>query len=170
MRRALIAFPLALVAALCAGCGSNVTERVSKPADKILIIKSAHTLTLLSGDQVLRTYKVALGRSPVGSKLRKGDHKTPEGEYEIDAKKEHSRFYRALHISYPNTEDRKRAQANGDNPGGDIEIHGIENGLGWIGRLHRSIDWTDGCIALTDAEMNEIWNAVTVGTPVEIKP
>lgn len=113
-------------------------------------------------------YKVALGRNPVGPKLRKGDHKTPEGEYAIDGRKEHSRFYRALHISYPNAEDRERAQAGGYDPGGDVEIHGIENGLGWIGSLHRRVDWTDGCVAVTDSEMDEIWNVVKVGTKVEV--
>jgi murein L,D-transpeptidase YafK len=84
--------------------------------------------------------------------------------------KEHSRFHRALHISYPNAEDRTRAQAGGYDPGGDVEIHGIENGLGWIGSLQRTIDWTDGCVALTDEEMDGIWNSVDVGTPVEIRP
>lgn len=155
---------------LLTNCSHNQTPGTSEFADKILIVKSTHTLSLISDGRVLRSYKVALGRSPVGPKTRKNDHKTPEGLYTIDAKKDHSRFYRALHISYPNAQDRARAQAAGYDPGGDIEIHGIENGLGWIGRLHRSIDWTDGCVALTDKEMNEVWNAVKVGTPVEIRP
>lgn len=170
MRRALITFSLTLLAAFCVSCGSDVTKRISKQADKILIIKSTHSLILMRGDETLRAYKIALGRNPVGPKFRKGDHKTPEGEYTIDAKKEHSRFYRALHISYPSREDMKRAQSGGYDPGGDVEIHGIENGLGWIGRFHRSVDWTDGCIALTDSEMDEIWNVVAVGTSVEIRP
>ena len=169
MRRASVRFSLAVLAIVFAGCASH-SEGHPPQADKILIVKSARTLTLMRGDQILSTYKVALGRSPVGPKLRKGDHKTPEGEYEIDAKKEHSRFYKALHISYPNAEDRKRAEAGGYDPGGNVEIHGIENGLGWIGRLHRSIDWTDGCIAVTDSEMDEIWNSVSAGSPVEIRP
>jgi murein L,D-transpeptidase YafK len=139
-------------------------------ADRILILKSARTLNLMSGGRILRTYKVALGRSPIGPKTRTGDHKTPEGEYVIDAKKANSRFYRALHISYPSADDSKRAHAGGYDPGGDVEIHGIENALGWIGGLHRSIDWTDGCVAVTDTEMDQIWNAVALGTPVEIKP
>ena len=118
----------------------------------------------------MAAFEVALGRGPNGPKQRMGDHKTPEGEYVIDAKKSHSRFYRALHISYPNQMDRKRAQEAGVDPGGDVEIHGIQNGLGWIGGVHRRFDWTDGCIAVTDDEIDEIWNQVTVGTPVEIKP
>lgn len=170
MNRFLVAFSLAIVLAISAACGSSTSALLSKQADRILILKSAHSLALMSGGQILRTYRVALGRDPTDPKTRKGDHKTPEGEYIIDSKKEHSRFYRALHISYPSAEDRKRAQAGGYDPGGDVEIHGIENGLGWIGRLHRSIDWTDGCIAVTDSEMDEIWNRVAVGTPVEIRP
>jgi murein L,D-transpeptidase YafK len=151
-------------------CGRAKTVLSPQPADRILVLKSAHTLSLMRGDRILRTYKVALGRSPVGPKTRKGDHKTPEGLYSIDAKKEHSRFYRALHISYPNAGDRERAQKEENDPGGDVEIHGIENRLGWIGGLHRSFDWTDGCIAMTDVEIDQIWNSVEVGTPVEIRP
>lgn len=88
----------------------------------------------------------------------------------IDSKKNPSRFHLALHLSYPNPADRERAQREGVNPGGDVEIHGIENGLGWVGDLHRHVDWTDGCIAVTDSEIDEIWKAVAVGTPVEIRP
>jgi murein L,D-transpeptidase YafK len=121
----------------------------------------------MNGTSVLRAYKIALGRNPVGPKTHKGDHKTPEGEYVVDA---NSRFYRALHISYPNESDRERARKEGRDPGGDVEIHGIENGLGWIGKLHRSFDWTDGCVALTDPEMDEVWRSVAVGTAVEIRP
>jgi murein L,D-transpeptidase YafK len=132
-------------------------------------MKSAHTLTLMKGTLELRTYKIAIGRNPVGAKTQRGDHKTPEGEYVIDAMKSSSRFHRALHLSYPNVADRDRAQAAGVNPGGDVEIHGIQNGLGWIGSLHRSIDWTDGCIAVTDDEIEDIWKRVGVGT-AEIRP
>ena len=135
-----------------------------------MISKSAHTMSLMRGELVIRTYKIAIGRNPVGAKARSGDHKTPEGEYVIDAKKTESKFHRALHISYPNQADRERAQEGNVNPGGDIEIHGIENGLGWIGALHRRFDWTDGCIAVTDGEIDEIWKAVAVGTPVQIRP
>lgn len=170
MRRFLIRFSFAFLAIVCASCASHPKGDLPQQADTIIIVKSAHTLTLMRGDQILRTYKVALGRNPRGPKFRKGDHKTPEGLYTIDAKREDSRFYRALHISYPSAEDRKRAQAEGYDPGGDVEIHGIENGLGWIGPLHRSFDWTDGCAAVTDSEMDEIWKAVKVGTPVEIRP
>jgi murein L,D-transpeptidase YafK len=170
MHRVILA---SLVTALLVGfaaCGRPKAEVRPQHADRILILKSAHTLSLMSGDRTLQAYKVALGRDPVGPKTRKGDHKTPEGEYVVDSKKANSRFYRALHISYPNEADRERARKNGQNPGGEVEIHGIENSLGWIGGLHRTVDWTDGCIALTDAEMQQIWASVDVGTPVEIRP
>jgi murein L,D-transpeptidase YafK len=88
----------------------------------------------------------------------------------IDAKNAHSRFHLALHISYPNPDDKRRAQKLGVAPGGDIMIHGIENGLGWAGPLQRDIDWTDGCIALTDPEIDEVWKLVSIGTPIEIRP
>lgn len=170
MRRCWTGISVTLVGAVGLGCASSPPAHISQLADKILIVKSAHTLTLMSGDQVLHVYKVSLGRDPIGPKMRKGDHRTPEGEYTIDAKKEHSRFYRALHISYPGPADQQRARADGFDPGGDVEIHGVENGLGWIGGLQRRVDWTDGCIALTDSEMDEIWDAVKVGTRVGIKP
>lgn len=155
---------------LLLGCSQKQSTAALEHADKILILKSERKLSLLRDGHVLRSYKVALGSNPVGAKTRKGDHKTPEGLYTIDSKKEHSRSHRALHISYPDAEDREQAQASGYDAGGDVEIHGIENGLGWIGRLHRTADWTDGCIALTDEEIDEVWKAVDVGTPVEIKP
>jgi murein L,D-transpeptidase YafK len=152
------------------GCGGAVQAGTGEQADRILVIKSSRTLMLMKGDRVLRSYKIALGRNSVGPKIRKGDHQTPEGNYIVDAKKDKSRFYLALHLSYPNDADRLRAKQLGVDPGGDVEIHGIENGLGWFGALHRRVDWTDGCIAVTDAEMSQIWNMVSVGTPVEIRP
>jgi murein L,D-transpeptidase YafK len=141
-----------------------------KTADRIVIVKSARTLTLESNGRVIKTYKVALGGQPVGAKERQGDHKTPEGEYTIDAKNEQSRFFMALHLSYPNAADRTRARNLGLNPGGDVEIHGLGKQYGWIGAGHRLVDWTDGCIAVTNDEIKEIFATVTVGTRVEIKP
>ena len=127
-------------------------------------------MTLLANGKVLKTYEVALGRGAGNAKQREGDHETPEGHYVIDSRNAHSRFHRALHISYPNTDDRKRAQAADVAPGGQIMIHGIQNGLGWIGSLQHEVDWTDGCIAVTDAEIDEIWNLVPIGIPIEIRP
>jgi|ERR1700690_4554090 len=166
-----VALAQAVIVILClSACGKPQSLIDGTRADKIVIVKSDRTMTLMSGERAMRTYKVALGKNPVGPKTRSGDHKTPEGLYVVDAKKSQSRFHLALHISYPNQSDRERAQRENVNPGGDVEIHGIENGLGWIGGLHRRVDWTDGCIAVTDSEIDEVWKAVVVGTPVEIRP
>ena len=140
-----------------------------KQADLIVIVKSTRTMTLYRGRSVLKIYKVALSADPVGPKTREGDHKVPEGDYVIDGKIAHSQFHRALHLSYPNAQDRARARRLGVNPGGDVEIHGLPNGYAWIGSGQHMIDWTDGCIAVTDAEIDEIWQLVPVGTRVEIK-
>lgn len=139
-------------------------------ADRVIMVKHERTLTLMSGSTVLKTYKVALGSEPVGPKQREGDHKTPEGSYILDRRNPRSRFYRSLHISYPTPEQRIKAVKTGTDPGGDIMIHGLPNGFGWLGSLHRTLDWTDGCIAVADQEMDEIWQAVADGTPIEIKP
>ena len=140
-----------------------------EPADHILIEKTRHQMTLLAHGTAVATYKIALGRGGLDPKQRQGDHKTPEGLYVVDGRKAASRFYRALHLSYPNRADRERAAGASLNPGSDIEIHGLENGLGWIGQAHRSTDWTDGCIAVTDSEMDEVWARVPIGTSVEIR-
>lgn len=138
--------------------------------DRVLVIKSERKLALLSHGQVIKTYKIALGGSPFGAKARQGDHKTPEGLYVLDRRNEHSQFYRSIHISYPSIEDRARARKLGVSPGGDVMLHGLPNGYGWIGAAHRSRDWTDGCIAVTNDEMDEIWRIVPDGTPIEIRP
>jgi len=142
----------------------------AQKADSILILKKDHLLELLSGGKVIRTYKVALGRGGLAPKEREGDGRTPEGHYVIDARNASSHYHKALHISYPNAEDRQRAARLGVSPGGAIMIHGLPNGLSWLGAAHRLYDWTQGCIAVTDSEMDEIWNLVPVGTPVEICP
>lgn len=139
-------------------------------ADKVLVHKKERTLTLLDHGKVLKTYKIALGGEPVGGKMQQGDHKTPEGNYVLDRRNEHSHFYRSLHISYPSADDRAKAQNSGVEPGGDIMVHGLPNGFGWLGKSHRLRDWTDGCIAVTNEEMDEIWRAVADGTPIEIDP
>ncbi len=142
----------------------------NKAPDRILIEKSARTMKLMRGNEVLKAYKVALGTQPVGAKERQGDHKTPEGNYIVDGKNPNSQFYRALHISYPSGSDREHARKMGVSPGGDVEIHGLGKGYGWIGAGHRVKDWTDGCIAVTNEEIDEIFPLVAVGTRVEIRP
>jgi len=135
-----------------------------------LILKKDHALELLAAGKVIKTYKVALGQGGLAPKEREGDARTPEGHYVIDARNADSHYHRALHVSYPSAEDRKRAARLGVAPGGAIMIHGLPNGMGWLGAKHRLYDWTLGCIAVTDDEIDEIWNLVPVGTPVEIRP
>lgn len=143
---------------------SNIT------ADHVLVEKAARRLTLLRGDTPLKTYRLALGRAPADPKEQEGDQRTPEGIYLIDFHKEDSDYHRALHVSYPEQRDIERAAAAGVPPGCDIMIHGIRNGKGWIGAFHRQTDWTAGCIAVTDFEIEEICRAVPDGTPIEIRP
>lgn len=142
----------------------------SAVADRVVVDKSARTLALMRGGAVLKTYRVSLGGSPLGHKQQEGDERTPEGLYRLDARNPRSSAHLSLHISYPDSADAARAQARGVSPGGLIMVHGITNGLGWLGRLHRLADWTDGCVAVTNREMDEIWRAVPVGTPIEIRP
>jgi murein L,D-transpeptidase YafK len=138
--------------------------------DHLVVLKRQHKLLLMSGDQVVKSYDVALGSGGLAPKRRQGDHRTPEGPYKIDYRNPASRFHLALHISYPQKTDMQRARLLGVDPGGDIMIHGLGPGFSWAGEMHRHYDWTDGCIAVTDAEMDEIWQAVADGTPVEIRP
>jgi murein L,D-transpeptidase YafK len=142
----------------------------TEPADKVLIEKKERRLTLLSKGEVIKTYKIALGGNPVGPKERQGDNKTPEGTYSIDSRNRHSAYHLSLHISYPNEKDKMRAKELGVSPGGDIMIHGIKNGDSWVGASHAEVDWTKGCIAVTDEEMEEIFKLVPNGTMVEIRP
>lgn len=149
---------------------SQRANQSAKTADLVVIVKSTHTMTLYSGREVLKTYKVALSRDSVGPKQRAGDHKTPEGSYVVDAKNAHSRFHLALHLSYPNRSDRARARKLGVSPGSDVEIHGPPNGYAWLGGSQRLVDWTDGCIAVSNPEIEEIWRMVPVGTAVKTLP
>lgn len=135
-----------------------------------MVLKSARTLTLFRDGKVLKVYRVALGTNPVGPKIRQGDGKTPEGLYTISGRNEHSQFHRSLRISYPSAADRERAKKLGVNPGGDIFIHGLPPQWAWVGAAHRQKDWTLGCIAVTNSEIDEIWASVPTGTPVEILP
>ncbi len=140
------------------------------PADKILIEKKERRLTLISKGEVLKTYKIALGGNPMGPKERQGDNKTPEGTYVIDSRNKDSRYHLSLHISYPNEKDKQRAKELGVSPGGDIMIHGIKNGFSWAGEFHTEVDWTKGCIAVTNEEIEEIEKLAPNGTIVEIRP
>ena len=165
-----ITIALFIATAMCLSARLAAAPATPEKADSILILKHDHLLELFAGGKVIRTYKVALGSGGLAPKDRQGDGRTPEGHYVIDSRNAHSAYHKALHVSYPNADDRKRAAAVGASPGGDIMIHGLPNGRGFIGPAHRVIDWTLGCIAVTNQEIDEIWNLVPVGTPVEIRP
>ncbi|HOP41120.1 MAG TPA: L,D-transpeptidase family protein [Geobacteraceae bacterium] len=138
--------------------------------ERIVIEKKARRLMLISKGDVIKTYKIALGGNPDGPKEREGDNKTPEGTYVIDTRNQDSHYHRSLHISYPNERDKKRALELGASPGGNIMIHGIKKGFAWVGDAHTEVDWTRGCIAVTDEEIEEIGRVVPNGTVVEIRP
>lgn len=159
----------ALVVAVLIAAHAMAAQR-REIADLIVVEKKAHTLTLYSHDKPLKTYKVALGPNIIGAKQEAGDGKTPEGHYIIDFRKPDSRFHRALHVSYPNRSDVARARRRGVSPGGDIMIHGLPKGWEMVGAAHRLKDWTLGCIAVTNPEIEEIWRLVPDRTPVEIRP
>lgn len=136
--------------------------------DKVYVDKSERRLQLLSGDKVIESYHIALGNSPIGHKQQQGDQRTPIGSYTLDYKNENSIAHRSIHVSYPNAADKAYANSRGVNPGGDIMIHRQMNGFGHLAWLNQQRDWTDGCIAVTDDEMDEIMAAVKVGTTIEI--
>jgi murein L,D-transpeptidase YafK len=172
------AVAIAVSVAMLAGMESTATAKAvpvafAPPAkvDKILVLKSARKLQLFTDGIVVKTYPIALGAHPIGPKRVAGDGKTPEGIYTIDARQPHSRYHLALHISYPNSSDRASAAAADRDPGGDIEIHGLP---GWYGGplnpVHFEKDWTHGCISVGDGAIEEIYAAVELGTPIEIRP
>ena len=132
--------------------------------DRVAVNKARREMLLLSGESVVRSYRIALGPDPLGHKQQEGDGRTPEGRYTIDRRNPKSKYHLSLHISYPNETDHARAAAAGVSPGGDIMIHGLKPGV------PHPEDWTQGCIAVTNAEMEEIWGLVADGTPVEINP
>lgn len=138
--------------------------------DLVVVDKSKERLYLMDTGRVVKEYKVAFGANPVGHKQQEGDERTPEGAYILDYKKSDSAFYKSIHISYPNEDDQLRAESLGVDPGGFIMIHGQRNGLSWLSGLTQLFNWTDGCIAVTNAEMDEIWQLVNKGTAIEIKP
>jgi murein L,D-transpeptidase YafK len=138
--------------------------------DRMFVKKSARQLSIFRDGTQIKTYRIALGQSPVGAKQEEGDMKTPEGIYKIDGRNSQSSFHLALHISYPSDEDNKRAAAEGVSAGFDIMIHRIQNGRVWIGAYHLWKDWTAGCIAVTDEEIEELWRITPDGTTIEIRP
>jgi murein L,D-transpeptidase YafK len=150
--------------------GDASTQRRFEKADRVVLYKQQRKLLLMAGERVLEDFTVALGRYPVGHKVSEGDGRTPEGAYTLDSKLTDSLFYRAIHISYPNYDDVERARFLGVRPGGAIMIHGLPKGRSARSVGHPTLDWTSGCIAVTNREMDRIWARIDAGTPIEIHP
>ena len=159
-------FTCVVLGLLASPCAASAADKV----DLVRVDKSERRLELLAGDKVLRSYGVALGANPVGHKLREGDERTPEGRYVLDWRNPNSAFTKSIHISYPDADDLAAAKRAGVEPGGMIMIHGQSKGFGWWSWLMQLYDWTNGCIAVTDEDMAEIWQMVENGTPIEINP
>jgi murein L,D-transpeptidase YafK len=138
--------------------------------DRVVVLKAERRLMLYAGAERIATYRVALGSDPTGHKTFRGDSRTPEGLYALDYRNDDSQFYRSIHVSYPNDADRAAAVEADVPAGGNVMIHGLPDGNGWIGPVFNLRDWTDGCIAVSNRELEEIWRAVPDGTPIEIRP
>ncbi|TCS31963.1 L,D-transpeptidase-like protein [Paucimonas lemoignei] len=136
----------------------------------VRVLKAERKLQVIAGGSVVKEFKIALGSNPIGHKQQEGDGKTPEGSYTLDYKKSDSAYYKAIHVSYPNEADVSSAKARGVNPGGQIMIHGQKNGLGWLSFISQRMDWTLGCVALSNDDMETVWKMVDVGTKIEIRP
>jgi len=150
--------------------GQQQPQKPLGKIDKVIVLKAERKMKLVKNGEVLRVFTIALGDNPIGHKQQEGDERTPEGNYTLDWRNAQSHYYKSIHISYPNAEDKKRAKALHVSPGGSIMIHGLPNGMGYIGEAHVKQDWTDGCIAITNEQMDELWSSAKDGTPIEIKP
>ena len=169
MRIAPLFLALSILTASLAWAATPAKKPAMGKAEQIIVLKHKRVLVLVRGGRVLKTYKVALGLHPAGPKLWEGDGKTPEGIYLVDGRNQASRYHLSLHISYPGPADEARALAAHRSAGGAIMIHGMPN---WYSELTMSMapDWTSGCIAVSNADIEEIWDAVDDGTPIEIRP
>ena len=165
-----VIFLLFTIVLSCLAQNTNAKSLKEEAADRVVIEKAARKMTLYRGQNGIRSYRIALGSDPTGKKQCQGDNRTPEGQYIIDGRNKNSRYHLSLHISYPNAADREAAERLRCNPGGDIMIHGLANGYGWVGKLHTAYDWTLGCIAVNNQEIEEMWSLVPNGTPVVINP
>ncbi len=170
MCRPTAVFEMMKIAVLFALFTTVTAVHALEKADLVLVKKSEKKLLLISSGKPFKEFRIALGPVPRGPKTAVGDQRTPEGEYILDRKNDRSNFYKAIRISYPNTFDRERASQLGVNPGGSIMIHGQPNVKTWPEEIAQTFNWTDGCIAVTDSQMDEIWEAVDAGTPIRIQP
>jgi murein L,D-transpeptidase YafK len=166
LKKILIVAALALTAFLI--WNYNPPSAPEENADRVIVYKSERELQLLKKNKVIFECKISLGENPIGHKIQEGDERTPEGNYFLDWRKR-SAFHKAIHISYPNQRDIAAAKSKGISPGGSIMIHGLKNDWAWIGKIHLFDDWTNGCIAVTNQEMDIIWRHVENGTPIEIR-
>ena len=139
-------------------------------ADEVVIEKAARKLHLVQNGEVFRTFDIALGMMPVGDKKKEGDFKTPEGRYVLDSRNQNSDYFLAIRVSYPNAIDRREAEQLGVNPGGAIMIHGQPNVPTRSEAYYRTQDWTNGCIAVSNSDMIDIWLMTSDNTPIEIRP
>jgi murein L,D-transpeptidase YafK len=139
-------------------------------ADRVIVRKSERQMYLMHGSKVLRTYRVALGLNPVGPKEQEGDSRTPEGHYQLTRRNPHSEYFLSIQVSYPNDKDLQRARRNRLTPGGAIMIHGLPNDLRREPSYYEQRDWTDGCIAVSDSDMLEIWLMTPQDVPIDILP
>ncbi|HHX33958.1 MAG TPA: L,D-transpeptidase family protein [Gammaproteobacteria bacterium] len=169
MRAFFVALFLALPALVYAGSASSTTTKVTDTIDKILVVKSERTLHLMHRGAVIKSYRVSLGKKP-GAKEYEGDQRTPEGLYWINGRKHSDNFNLAMHISYPNTTDLKRSEKTGLPPGNLIMLHGTPDDEEYPEWFFNTLDWTEGCIALTNSDMKEVWETVKDGTLIEIRP
>ena len=153
-----------------AGCGGGAPERPAAYADQVVVKKSQRKLQLIKRGEVIKEYRVALGDNPNGHKMQEGDERTPVGDYVLDWRNPRSQYYKSIHISYPNEQDQAVARALGVQPGGMIMLHGMPNHIQspTIRAEYLRRDWTNGCIAVQDHEMDEIWRMVRDGTPIRI--
>jgi murein L,D-transpeptidase YafK len=142
----------------------------AQKADRVVVRKSESRLYLERGGKTFASFKTTFGAEPKGHKRQEGDERTPEGQYVLDSKNANSAYYMAIHISYPNARDIAAAKAQGVEPGGLIMVHGQKNGFGWLAPVAQWFNWTDGCVAVSNKDMDTIWKAVDVGTPIEILP
>jgi len=148
---------------------SAANDKIPK-ADSVLVEKAKRKMYLIHEGMKYREYDISLGDNPAGHKQQEGDERTPEGKYIIDYRNPNSSYHLSLHINYPNQKDKESARERSVSPGGDIFIHSLPNGIDWKPQAFKGQDWTDGCIAVTNAEINEIWKLVENGTPIEILP
>lgn len=154
---------------LCPWGQGAIAQNLPK-VDQIVIYKRQHKMLLLQEGQIVRQYRIALGKNPRGHKMQMGDNRTPEGTYKIDLRNDQSSFYRSLRISYPDGVDSEIARTIGVHPGNWIMIHGLPNGRDAASVGHPNRDWTNGCVAVNNQEMTEIWQMVDIGTPITIRP